>query len=135
MRLKTSIVGAMAAASLPVLLVFPAKADPGAANPQGKEVAPTPAKAGNGRLGYSNVSWTNYSTIAQGAILLYPSGNHPALGYQAKAGVTYQVSPKPHTFFEGTYQGSTFIGNSLNVSSMNAFGAPLGARYHFGGSI
>lgn len=135
MRLRTLIVEAMAATSLPVLSVFPVKADPGAANPQGKEVAPTPAKAGNGRLGYSNMSWANYSAIAQGAILFYPSGNHPALGYQAKADVTYQVSPKTHTFVEGTYQGSTFIGNSLNVSSMNAFGARLGARYRFGGSI
>ena len=135
MRLRTLIVEAMAVTSLPVLSVFPAKADPGASNPEGKEVAPTPAKAGSGSLSYINVSWDNLSAIAQGAILFYPSGNHPALGCQAKAGVTYQVSPKTHTFFEGTYQGSTFIGNSLNVSSMNAFGAPLGARYHFGGSI
>ena len=135
MRLRTSIVEAMAAASLPVLLVFPAKAYPGAANPQGKEVAPTPAKAGNGRLGYSNVSSTNYSAIAQGAILFYPSGNHPALGYQAITNVAYQASPKADTFVEGTYQSSSFFGSNLNVRSMNAFGAPLGARYHFGGSI
>ena len=135
MRLRTSIVEAMAATSLPVLSVFPVKADPGAANPQGKEVAPTPAKAGNGRLGYSNMSWANYSAIAQGAILFYPSGNHPALGYQAKADVAYQVSPKTDIFVEGTYQGSSFFGSNLNGSSMNAFGASLGARYRFGGSI
>ena len=135
MRLRTLIVEAMAATSLPVLSVFPVKADPGAANPQGKEVAPTSAKAGSGSLSYSNVSWANFSAIAQGVILLYPSRNHHALGCQAKAGVTYQVSPKADTFVEGTYQGSTFIGNRLNVSSMNAFGARLGARYHFGGSI
>ena len=135
MRLRTSIVEAMAATSLPVLSVFPVKADPGAANPQGKEVAPTPAKAGNGRLGYSNMSWANYSAIAQGAILFYPSGNHPALGYQAITNVAYQASPKADTFVEGTYQSSSFFGSNLNGSSMNSFGAPLGARYHFGGSI
>lgn len=135
MRLRTSIVEAMAATSLPVLSVFPVKADPGAANPQGKEVAPTPAQAGNGRLGYSNVSWANYSAIAQGAILLYPAGNPPALGYQAITDVAYQVSPKSGIFVEGTYQGSSFFGSNLKRSSMNDFGARLGARYRFGGSI
>lgn len=243
MRLRTLIVLAIAATSLPVLSVCPVKADPGAANPQGKEVAPSPGKAGKGfygtlglggawpqnastdalfssgsavtgtygltggfsgeagvgydfgpvrteltytysgssldalngnyrgnrvvlistsnlstnsvllnayvdiptqskftpyiggGLGYTNMSWANYSAIAPGAILLYPSGNQNGLGYQAKAGVAYQVSPKADIFVEGTYQGSTFFGSNLNVNSLNAFGARLGARYRFGGSI
>ena len=243
MRLRTLIVLAMAATSLPVLSVFPVKADPGAANPEGKEVAPTPTKAGKGfyatlglggawpqnastdalfssgsavtgtygltggfsgeagvgydfgpvrteltytytassldsldgtyrgnrvalisnsnlstnsvllnayvdiptqskftpyiggGLGYTNASWANYSAIAPGAILLYQSGNQNGLGYQAKAGVAYQVSAKADIFVEGTYQGSSFFGSNLNVNSLNAFGARLGARYRFGGSI
>jgi len=243
MRLRPLIVLAIAATSLPVLSVCPAKADPGAATPQGKEVAPSPGKAGKGfygtlglggawpqnastdalfssgsavtgtygltggfsgetgvgydfgpvrteltyiysdssldalngnyrgnrvvlistsnlstnsvllnayvdiptqskfipyiggGLGYTNMSWANYSAIAPGAILLYSSGNQNGLGYQAKAGVAYQVIPKADIFVEGTYQGSTFFGSNLNVNSLNAFGARLGARYRFGGSI
>jgi len=95
MRLRTLIVLAIAATSLPVLSFCPAKADPGAATPQGREVAPTPVKAGEGFYatpGFGGAWPQNASTSA-----LYSSSravNGPyglTGGFSGEAGVGYDL--------------------------------------------
>lgn len=54
------------------------------------------------------------------------------LGYQAKVGLNYLANKKTDIFVEGVYQGSSgFEENSIDYSSVNMWGARLGARFRF----
>lgn len=54
------------------------------------------------------------------------------LGYQAKVGLSYLANKKTDIFVEGVYQGSSgFEENSIDYSSVNMWGARLGARFRF----
>jgi opacity protein-like surface antigen len=85
-----------------------------------------------GGLGYTNVGWGAYTTNFSGLQLSWLAGNQGVLGYQAKAGVSYQASAKTDLFLEGTYQGSKgFSVDGVNYDALNAFGVKVGARFRF----
>ena len=95
MRLRTLIVLAMAAPILPVLSVCAVKADPGPATPQGKEVAPTPVKAGKGFYatpGFGGACPQNASTSALYSSSRAVNGTYGLTGgFSGEAGVGYDL--------------------------------------------
>ncbi len=80
------------------------------------------------------LGWTGLSgPVMQGS----SGGSKDLLGYQAKVGVSYSVSPTSDVYLEGVYQGASgFSDASPNGTSrfgaFNSWGAKLGVRLRMG---
>ena len=63
-------------------------------------------------------------------------GTAPALGYQAKIGLSYLASKSTDVYVEGVYLGNTAVnigGNDpQSIGALNTFGIKGGLRYRFG---
>ena len=54
------------------------------------------------------------------------------LGYQAKVGVSYEVTPVTNIYLEGTYQGTeNFSDGSTKFDGIDPLGGKIGVRYYF----
>jgi opacity protein-like surface antigen len=86
-----------------------------------------------GGLGYTALH-TSPTTIQLGPTSTsFGGGSFGLLGYQAKAGLAYQSSPRSDLFAEAVYQGAPGSSQgSLNRSPLNSWGFRLGLRLRFG---
>ena len=95
-----------------------------------------------GGIGYTNVHWAAFDSSGFDYALEQSNGSGSVLGYQAKLGISYNLSKQFDLFAEGIYQGSgqfkigkltrrSPIQTQAKYDQLNNLGLRIGTRFRF----